>query len=391
MKVVNVPIDTVIPYANNPRLNEQGINKLAASIKEFGFRQPIVVDKENVIIVGHTRLKAAYKLGLKEVPVNIAEDLSESQVKAYRIADNRTAEESDWDLDKLRIEVQALEDDFPELDISLLGFNADELDNLRIDPEALDSEPNEADDELPEEVEPRCKLGEIWQLGEHRLMCGSSIEKSNVDLLLNGEKIDLVYTDPPYGVNIVKKKGDRLSVGSGGIVKSNNYKKIIGDDSIESAKAAYEIAGDICKNLIFWGANYYANTLPNLRGWLVWDKQNTGDFGDGELAITTYDKPIKIFKHQWNGLIKESERNEKRVHPTQKPIALAQWCFDNYASDAKTVLDLFGGSGSTLIACEKTKRKCLIMELSPEYCDVIIKRWEDFTGKEAVLINGSGT
>lgn len=385
MHVENVPIEKVIPYANNPRLNSEAVLKTAASIAEFGWRQPIVVDKDYVIIVGHTRLQAAIKLGHKTVPVHIAEDLTEGQAKAYRIADNRVGEEADWDHDKLRIELDNLEEEFPEIDIALLGFDVDELENIRVDTEVLDSASDEADDEAPEPPEePQTKKGDIYELGNHRLMCGDSTAITDVEKLLNNEIIDMVYTDPPYGIDIAKNN----ALGESKLAPVTKYKPVLGDNNTEVAKDSYNlcVAMEI-PTLIFWGANHYSDCLPASPCWIVWDKQNTGNFADVELAWCNLGKAARLYSQMWNGMIRKGE-SDKRVHPTQKPIALAEWCFDKYGKEDKNVLDLFGGSGSTLIACEKTKRTCFMMELDTHYCDVIIKRWVDFQkkhGKDATV------
>jgi hypothetical protein len=212
---------------------------------------------------------------------------------------------------------------------------------------------------------------------------------------MDGVTPEMVYTDPPYGISIVQggkvggggafggKKNEKADKSN--IIQSSNFAPIINDDSIDTAVEAISIIKTLGAGVeIIWGGNYYASALPNSSCWIVWDKENTGNFADAELAWTNQPSAVRIFKHMWNGMVKASERGQKRVHPTQKPVALAEWCFENYG-DPKTVLDLFLGSGSTLIACEQTRRDCYGMELSPAYCDVIVKRWEDFTGKKAIL------
>jgi DNA modification methylase len=225
-------------------------------------------------------------------------------------------------------------------------------------------------------------------------MCGDSTSIDAVEKLMNKEQPDLIYTDPPYGINIVTNG----QVGGGGAfgkgkkqkskgkrIEANKYHEIIGDNSIDVALHAIQIIKSIkAKVQIIWGGNYYANALDNSNCWIVWDKQ-TGEstFADAELAWTNQSSKVRIFQHRWSGICKASEHGQKRVHPTQKPIVLAEWCFEIYGKNSRSVLDLFGGSGSTLIACEKTARDCRMMELDPKYCDVIIKRWQDFTGQEA--------
>jgi DNA modification methylase len=238
------------------------------------------------------------------------------------------------------------------------------------------------EDEVPEVVEPRAKLGDLYILGGHRLLCGDSTDIKSVERLMNGEKADMVFTDPPYGVSERTNRKDNKRFGA---AESKNFSAVIGDESEDIAKAAFSIAVTFGMTTVYWGANNYS-FLPISRGWVVWDKrENKGqdDNGDAELAWTNFNKPIRTFYHLWKGMIKGSEHGESRVHPTQKPIALAEWCFENYGNP-KLVLDFFGGSGSTLIACEKTNRKCFMMELDPHYVDVIISRWEKFTGNTAV-------
>jgi len=214
-------------------------------------------------------------------------------------------------------------------------------------------------------------------------MCGDSTSIDAVEQLLSGSKVDMVFTDPPYGISIVGGSG---KVGGGNIVKANTYAPIAGDDSIDVAIEAIQVIKALdAKVEIIWGGNYYANSLENSSCWIVWDKDNTGNFADAELAWTNQKTAVRIFKHMWNGMLKASERGEKRVHPTQKPVALAEWCLDQYGEECDTVLDLFGGSGFTLMACEKKAKSARIMELSPNYCDVIVRRWQEFTGKKATL------
>ena len=374
MKVEEIETSRIIPYANNPRHNDQAVSAVAASIKEFGFRQPIVTDETMTILVGHTRLKAAQNLGLSVVPVHVAEGLTEAQKKAYRIADNRLNELAEWDNELLSLELEALiKADF---DIGLLGFSDDELDELLDD--STGTEGNTDPDEVPEVPEnPVTKLGDVWVLGEHRLMCGDSTSTQDRAVLVRG-KIDFVFTDPPYGV--------RVEMDNKGTVCPE---KILGDETTEVACAALFSCLQLGVPLLFWGANHYCRDaeLPNSSCWVVWDKQEANnhiDQADCELAWTNIKGPARVFRHLWMGFRRDSEVGETRVHPTQKPYALIEEIFSLFRV-GKVVLDLFGGSGSTLIACEKTARVSLVMELDPKYCDVIIKRWQDFTGKKATL------
>lgn len=374
-------VSDLIEYARNPRKNDHAVDKVAAAIREFGFRVPILAKSDKTVVDGHLRLKAAKKLGLETVPVILCDDMSEAQIKAFRISVNRVAEFAEWDNELLRIEFDALKE--LDFDLELTGFSLDEIDGLEIEEIAPEYE-EDADGEIIEPPpEPKTKEGDVWVLGKHRLMCGDSTSIDAVERLLDGAKIDLVFTDPPYGISIVGSNGH---VGGGGLAKVNTYAPIAGDDTIDVAIEAIHIIKTLgAKVEIIWGGNYYANHLNNSSCWIVWDKQNTGNFADCELAWTNQDTAVRMFSHMWNGMIKASEHGQKRVHPTQKPVALAEWCIENYGKDCETILDLFGGSGFTLIASEKKDKSSFTMELSPHYCDVIINRWQTLTGKEAIL------
>jgi len=384
MEIINKPIDLLIPYARNARTHDDAqISQLAGSIKEFGFNNPILIDKDNGIIAGHGRVMAARKLGLKEVPTILLDHLNETQRKAYILADNRIAINSSWDNEMLSLELMDIKDD---VSLAMLGFNVEELDALLNPTQLTDGLTDEdAVPDVPEE--PKTKLGDIYQLGNHRLMCGDSTSIDAVEKLINNNKIDLCYTDPPYGIN---EKGDRTARKTG-LAKNHNFKDFK-DDTIDYAVEAYQIVEGVLNipRQVWWGANYYCHALPLSNNWFVWDKRVEDKMvdtqSDCELAwVKSKWSSVRIFRHLWKGFNKDSERNQQRVHPTQKPIALAEWSFD-YFKEVNSVLDLFGGSGSTLIACEKRNKQAYIMELDPHYCDVIIKRWEDFTGKKAVLL-----
>ncbi len=375
----------LIPYARNSRTHsEEQVIQIASSIKEFGFTNPVLIDEDGGIIAGHGRVMAAKKLNLAEVPTITLEGLSEAQKKAYIIADNKLALNAGWDEELLRVEFDELKE--LDFDLTLTGFTLDEinaLNPLQVN-EGLTDE--DAVPEVPEE--PKTKLGDIYQLGNHRLMCGDSTSIDDVEKLLNNELIDLCYTDPPYGIN---EKGDRTARKTG-LAKNHNFKNFK-DDTIDYAVQAYNIVENILNinRQVWWGANYYCHSLAQSNNWFVWDKRVDEKMkdtqSDCELAwVKSKWSSVRIFRHLWKGFNKDSERNQVRVHPTQKPIALAEWAFD-YFKEVNTVLDLFGGSGSTLIACEKTNKKCFMMEFEPHYCDVIVKRWEDYTGKKAVLLN----
>jgi DNA modification methylase len=384
MQIKQVKVESLIPYARNSRTHSDAqVAQIAASIKEFGWTNPILIDGTNGIIAGHGRLLAARKLGYTDVPVIELENMTDSQKKAYVIADNQLAMNAGWDTSMLTLELGDLKEAGFSLDI--LGFDPKELDNL-LEPEQVDGLTDEdAVPDIPDE--PVTKLGDIYQLGNHRLMCGDSTSVDAVEKLVNNVIIDLCYTDPPYGIN---EKGDRTARKTG-LAKNHNFKDFK-DDTIDYAVEAYQIVEGVLqvKRQVWWGANYYCHALPQSNNWFVWDKRvenkMTDTQSDCELAwVKSKWSSVRIFRHLWKGFNKDSERNQQRVHPTQKPVVLAEWSFD-YFKEVNTVLDLFGGSGSTLMACEKTNRSCYMMEFEPHYCDVIVKRWEDFTGKKAVLL-----
>lgn len=380
MEIIQVAVADLIPYANNARTHsDEQVAQIAASIKEFGWTNPILIDGEKGIIAGHGRLAAARKLNMSTVPAIELSGLSKAQKKALILADNKLALNSGWDTNLLAIELSELKE--MDFDISLTGFTDAEIDALQ--PIEITQGLTDEDDVPEVPAEPVTKLGDVWLLGRHRLMCGDSTSIDAVDRLMAGFVVDMVYTDPPYGISIVSDSGH---VGGEKLAKVGFYAPIAGDDTIDVAIDAIQVIKTLnAKVEIIWGGNYYANVLDNSSCWIVWDKNNTGNFADAELAWTNQQTAVRIFKHTWNGMIKASEHGQKRVHPTQKPVKLAEWCFDEYGHKCTNVLDLFSGSGSTLIACESKNKIGFMMELSPDYCDVIIKRWQDFTGKEATL------
>ena len=375
-------VSSLIPYARNSRTHsEEQVTQIAASIREFGFTNPVLIDSSGTIIAGHGRVMAAKKVGLAEVPCLRLQHLSQSQIRAYVIADNKLALNAGWDDEMLKAELLTLQEEGFNTDLT--GFSDDEL-NALLNSEIIKGQTDP--DEVPEPpVDPITKLGDIWILGNHRLMCGDSTSIDSVYKLMGEKQADMVFTDPPYGVSVVK---DGKVGADFGIAKKGQYAKVIGDDTTQTAHDVISL----CQSLqipiqVYWGGNYYADKLPPTSCWLVWDKRgNTGivnTFADCELAWTNMTGPARIHKQLWNGMIREGEK-DKRVHPTQKPVALAEWAISQYLKGS-IVLDLFLGSGSTLIACEKLRKSCYGMEMSPVYCDVIVKRWEDFTGKKARL------
>lgn len=366
-KIETRSVADLIPYASNSRTQSDAqVAQIAASIKEFGWTNPILIDGENTIIAGHGRLLAARKLGMDKVPAIVLDHLTKPQQRALVIADNQLALNAGWDLDMLKAEIEDLNlDDF---DISLLGFDDKFLDGL-LEPEPTDGLTDE--DAVPDVPEtPKTVLGDVWVLGNHRLMCGDSTSIDAVEKLMDGTKPDLIHTDPPYGMNAVSKSS---------VLKKNYKTDIMGDDTPDVAKDAFNLIYGLFPDAkqIWWGANYYCSALPDSECWLVWDKNNgSSDQTDCELAWANFRSVVRQFTM--------ASEKTNRVHPTQKPVALMEWIIKRFNLSANTIADFFGGSGSTLIAAEKHGINAFIMEFDPKFCDVIIKRWQDFTGKQAV-------
>ena len=376
--------DDLIPYINNSRThNETQVNQIAASIKEFGFLNPVIVDAEHGIIAGHGRVMAAKKLNLKTVPCLEASHLTEAQKKAYIIADNKLALNAGWDDEILRVEFEALKE--LDFDLTLTGFSLDELSDFEIEELAPEYD-EDADGEVIEPpAEPKTKEGDIWILGKHRLMCGDSTSIDAVEKLTQGAKIDLIFTDPPYNVAFNGRSG-KHDVIKNDDLPDDQFAQFI-EDVCQTIKAVNAKAYYIWCNWKFYGV--LQGLLP-YKTCIVWAK-NVFGMGSG-------------YRHQhefclFNGKIDEVVKNESDlwnikkdtnyVHPTQKPVELSIRAFGNHITYLN-VLDLFGGSGSTLIGAEKTGRNAYLMELDPKYCDVIINRWQTLTGKDAVLESTGG-
>jgi DNA modification methylase len=387
-------VNDLIPYANNSRTHSDSqIAQIASSIKEFGWTNPILLDGENGIIAGHGRLQAARLLGETSVPTIQLHGLSEMQKKAYIIADNKLAMNAGWDNELLGIEITDLRE--AGFDVDLLGFSEDELKEFE-PAEQIDGLTDEdAVPELPEE--PITKLGDIYQLGNHRLMCGDSTSIDAIEKLMEKQKADMIFTDPPYGVSY-----------TGGLQNSKNglkgnAREMIKNDDIDLYEEAVTIASMFCNGVVFM---FYADTVPfglyrgieNVNGeviaLLIWKKK--GGYGALGASYKPNHEPCVLWKNKGskinfigstseNRIWEEDKEGVNKLHPTQKPVSIPTRAIGNH--DAKIVLDMFGGSGSTLIACEKLNRNARVMELDPKYCDVIVKRWEEFTGKKAELVN----
>lgn len=403
MKIAHKRIEELIPYVNNSRKHSDAqVAQIAASIKEFGFTNPVLVDGDNGIIAGHGRLLAARKLGLTEVPTIELAHLTETQLKAYVIADNRLALNAEWDNDLLSIELEALQE--AGFEMELLGFDPDEILALMDVEEVAPVGDEEAVPEPPEE--PVTRLGDVWVLGKHRLMCGDSTSIDAVDKLLAGQKADMVFTSPPY--NADTKAGD------GDIFTSKKSKKLYSDgysdnlpssDYVDFASNVLEICFANTDGFIFWNVSYnakskneYIKQITNRLDYLVeqvcWKKSSTIPFKG---CLMRDWEPIYIFSTNKQNLNTKTvvsnfwqisnTGSQQENHKACFPVELPEKGISLVNVKTGIIFEPFCGSGTTMIAAEKHGRKCYGMELDPKYCDVIVKRWEDYTGKKAVLAN----
>lgn len=370
VEIVNKNIGELVPYEKNPRKNKDAVQYVANSIKEFGFKVPVVIDKNNVIVAGHTRYMASKQLGLKEIPCIVADDLTDEQIKAFRLADNKVGEIAEWDIDLLNDELDGILD----IDMTDFGFDFSELE---------DEEKEIVEDEPPEPpAEPKAKYGDIYQLNNHRLMCGDSTKVEDVEKLMDGNKADMLFTDPPYNVQFNGRSGKFEVIENDDL--SNEDFNIFISQTIDLIKKLKPPIYYIWCNWKFYGVLQEKLEFKNC---IVWAK-NVFGLGKGyrhqhEFCLFNgdVDDDIKNESDLW-----EIAKDSNYVHPTQKPVALCGRALKNHKK-VVNVLDLFGGSGSTLVACEQLNRKCYMMELDPKYIDVIIQRWENFTGNKAVKLN----
>lgn len=390
MKIIDKPLSDLKPYEKNPRLNDKAVPYVAESIKEFGFKVPIIVDKNNVIVAGHTRYKAAQQLGLETVPCIIADDLTPKQIKAFRLADNKTAEKAEWETEFLSDELKELLD----VDMGAFGFE-DVLDDLE---EELEAQEDDYEMELPED--PRAKTGQIWQLGKHRLMCGDSTKKTDVLQLVGGCKMDILITDPPYNVSYEGKTKDNLKIQNDNL-NSEDFKTFLRD--------AFKNADDVMREgaaFYIWYASIEAinfESACNDVGWkirqnLIWEK-NTFVLGRQDYQWN-HEPCLYGWKdgaaHTWMSdrkqttILKFNRPVRNNIHPTMKPIPLFDYLIKNSTRTGDKVLDLFGGSGTTIMACEQNGRTAYVMEYDPKYADAIIDRWQTYTGEKAVLLESEG-
>ena len=367
-------INSLVHFVSNTKKHPSSqIDKLAGAIAEFGFDQPIVIDGDGIIIKGHGRLLASKKLKLKEVPVLVRTDLTPAQVKAARIADNRLAE-SEWDEDLLKVELLDLKNS--HFDLTLTGFDSKELDQLLVSDEQtsiIEDEPSE----VPSET--TIKLGDLFILGNHRVLCGDNSDPENVNRLLMDEKPDACISDPPYGINF-NTNYTRFTTGFD--VPRTKHKPINDDDTVFDPRPYLHYP-----SVVLWGANYFAEHLP-FGTWLVWDKrfENGKAFlSDAEVAWMKTGTGIYIKSITSQGFI----RPEKIDHPTQKPIELMAWCMEK-SKAGELIFDPFLGSGTTLMAAEQLGKRCFGMEIEPTYVQVIVDRWEKMSGQKAVLESSDG-
>lgn len=388
LKLEHWPIARLNPYAKNPRKNDHAVAQMAAVIAEFGFRIPIVARSTGEVVDGHLRLKAALKLGMSEVPVVLADELSEAQIRAFRLLANRSATWAEWDEELLRLELAQLQED--DYDLSLTGFDADELADL-LDVEEPDGEGQVDDDEVPEpQPVPISRLGDAWLLGPHRLVCGDATTAEAYSQLLGGTRADMAFLDPPYNVAYVGKgkkaesiMNDALGAGFGRFLTSALTQLVVNcrgamyvamsSSELDTLQAAFRAAGGHFSTFIIWAkdrfalgtADYQRQYEPILYGWPQGARRHwCGDRDQSDV---------------WQ--IKRRARND--LHPTMKPVELVERAIRNSSVPGQIVLDGFGGSGTTLIAAEKTARVARLIELDPKYSDVIIRRWQDWTGKQA--------
>lgn len=432
MEIINLPISDIIPYQKNPRRNDKAVKPVMESIKQFGFKVPLVIDKDNVVVCGHTRLRAAKRLKLTEVPCIRADDLTEEQIKAFRLADNKTAEFATWDLELLNGELLEIKD----IDMGDFGFDMPE-------PEAEEDAFDVAAAAEAAAKNPTTTPGTLYKLGEHYLFCGDSTKRADVNRLLGGTMADMVFTDPPYNVAYQGGTKEKLTIKNDAmsVTEFKNFLDAVFDNYFAAMKqgapfyvcyasrSAIEFRQAIvdsglllkqdlvwCKNTFTLGRqDYQWQHEPILYGWRPGAKHRF--FGSRKLStVIPENYPVEVGVdadgHQLihinvglkticlradnveavdtdsvNSVIHVDKPTRNGDHPTMKPIALCAKCIRNSSQQGDVVLDLFGGSGSTLIACEQINRRCYTMELDPVYCDVIVKRWEMLTGRKAEVIS----
>lgn len=389
IEVIYKDINEIKPYDKNPRKNDKAVDKVALSIQEYGFKNPIIVDKDMVIIAGHTRYKAAKKLGLNEVPIIVAGDLDENQVKALRIADNKTGEYADWDFILLAEELGILKEN--DFNLEFTGFEIADIEKLLNQNKEIVEDDFDVDANIPEV--PISKRGDVWLLGRHRLVCGDSTMIDDVEKLMDGQKANLVVTDPPYNVDYEGGTKDKLKIQNDNMDNDSFYQFLL-----DMYKNLYLACDDGAGIYVFHadteGINFRKAMID--AGWklaqcCIWVKQSLvlgrQDYHWQHEPILYGWKPTG--SHKWYADRKQStvwrfdRPSKNEMHPTMKPVELVAYPIQNTSLSNSIVLDLFGGSGSTLIACEQTNRICYTMEIDEKYVDVIIKRYIQFKGNDA--------
>lgn len=401
MEIVNRKVKELIPYEKNPRKNDEAVKYVKASIEQFGFKVPIVIDANNIIVAGHTRLKAAKELGLKEVPCIVADDLTEEQIKAFRLADNKTAEAAEWDFELLNTELLDLQLNF---NMSEFGFD------ISLPTGDVVEDDFDVDAATNSIIAPVSKSGDIWKIGRHRLMCGDSTKADDVASLMGGDLADMLLTDPPYNVDYEGKAGkiqnDKMEDALFRQFLSSAFKNA---EEVMKPGAAFHIWHADSEGYNFRGACRDAGL--RVRQCLIWVKnslvmgrqdfqwkhepclygESSVDESENEEAHDPCLYGWSAGTHHWyknrkqTTVLQFDKPNKSKEHPTMKPIKLFDYQIKCNTKPGEIVLDLFGGSGTTIIACEQNERAGYVMELDPKYCDVIIKRWETFTGQKAVL------
>jgi DNA modification methylase len=400
MLVTHEKVEDLIPYASNSRTHsEQQIAQIAASIREFGWTNPVLINDENSIIAGHGRLLAARQLKMTEVPCIKLDHLTKSQQKALVIADNQLALNAGWDVEMLKAEISGLDTD--GFDLDLLGFDSDFLDGFLIEEtEGLTDE--DAVPDVPEE--PETKLGDVWVLGRHRLMCGDSTSIDAVERLMDGRKADMVFTSPPYNADAKAGQGDIFNNKKSLKLYSDGYSdNLASDDYVKFAASVLEMCFAFTDGFIFWNVSYNANSrfeyiqhiqgrLPYLVEQICWKKSSTIPFKGSLMrdwepiyVFSTNKQPVAVKQVTSNFWQVSNTNSQAENHKACFPVDLPEKGIGIVAKNTGIVFEPFGGSGTTVIACEKTNRDCRMMELDPKYCDVIKKRWEDFTGQKAIL------
>lgn len=405
MKIEMVSVDCIIPYVRNPRKNQSAIAAVKSSLKEYGFQQPLVIDRDNVIVVGHTRFAAALELGMKDVPVKYADGLSPTQIKGYRIMDNRSAQNSEWDMELLNLEIQDLKE--LDFDLDLTGFNPDELAGIILDGEPATEGDTEPQTDRAEELRERWGVeeGQLWALGDHRLLCGDSTKADDVARVMNGQLAELVVTDPPYGVSYADKNSFLNAIDKGNCIQTEIKNDHLDKEQTQELwKSAFcEMSKAMGKGAVVYcfmpqGGDQMMMMMMMMgagiepRHELIWLKNNhvlgrTDYAYKHEPILYAWKEGGHKFYGDFQTSILEYPRPQKAdMHPTMKPVELVMKLIENSSQSGGILYEPFSGSGTTIIACENIKRRCRAIELSPGYVATALQRWADHTGKTPTLV-----